>query len=95
MKIHPIKVPQPEPIAEILDKLQAVLQQVRQRALDADGQTRRRLETARSGADEIHRLIGRLLASRLAPAQVELLTALAHQCDELVARLAPASDQPA
>ena len=25
MKIHPIKVPQPEPIAEILDKLQAVL----------------------------------------------------------------------
>ena len=25
-KIHPIKVPQPEPIAEILDKLQAVLQ---------------------------------------------------------------------
>lgn len=26
MKIHPIKVPQPEPIAEILDKLQAVLQ---------------------------------------------------------------------
>ncbi len=26
MKIHPIKVPQPEPIADILDKLQAVLQ---------------------------------------------------------------------
>ena len=26
MKIHPIKVPQPENIAEILDKLQAVLQ---------------------------------------------------------------------
>ncbi|MDG5974473.1 nitrogen fixation protein NifX [Hydrogenophaga taeniospiralis CCUG 15921] len=26
MKIHPIKVPQPEPIATILDKLQAVLQ---------------------------------------------------------------------
>ena len=26
MKIHPIKVPQPESIAEILDKLQAVLQ---------------------------------------------------------------------
>ncbi len=25
LKIHPIKVPQPEPIAEILDKLQAVL----------------------------------------------------------------------
>lgn len=25
-KIHPIKVPQPEPIAEILDKLQVVLQ---------------------------------------------------------------------
>lgn len=25
MKIHPIKVPQPEPIADILDKLQAVL----------------------------------------------------------------------
>jgi len=26
MKIHPVKVPQPESIAEILDKLQAVLQ---------------------------------------------------------------------
>lgn len=26
MKIHPIKVPQPEPIAQILDKLQVVLQ---------------------------------------------------------------------
>lgn len=26
VKIHPVKVPQPEPIAEILDKLQAVLQ---------------------------------------------------------------------
>lgn len=26
MKIHPIKVPQPEPIQEILDKLQVVLQ---------------------------------------------------------------------
>jgi nitrogen fixation protein NifX len=26
LKIHPIKVPQPEPIAEILDKLQVVLQ---------------------------------------------------------------------
>jgi nitrogen fixation protein NifX len=26
MKIHPIKVPQPESIAEILDKLQVVLQ---------------------------------------------------------------------
>jgi hypothetical protein len=72
------------------DAMQAVLQRVRDRALEAETRTRRRDEAVRAGSDEVHRLLGRLLASRPTPAQVDLLQELADRCDELVRSLADA-----
>jgi hypothetical protein len=77
------------------DKVRDVLQQVRQRTLDAERHARREAVDARSLSTEVHVLLGRLLASGPTPAQVEVLTQLAARCDELVQRLvgrAPASE---
>jgi hypothetical protein len=70
------------------DRVRAVLQQVRERALEAEGEARQRDEGARGVAGEIQRIVGRLLASGLTPAQVGMLTELAARCDELARRAA-------
>ncbi len=69
-------------------EMQAVLQKVRDRALESETDAQRRERAARAGSDEVHRLLGRLLASRPTPAQVDLLRELADRCDELVRTLA-------
>lgn len=77
------------------EQVRDVLQQVRQRALDAERTARQHAIEARSTSTEVHVLLGRLLASGPTPAQAELLTQLAGRCDELVQRLVarvPASD---
>lgn len=70
------------------DQVREVLQQARERALDAESRARRRIEAARNASAEVHRLLGRLLASGPTPAQLDMLTELAARCDELVQRLA-------
>lgn len=76
------------------DRVQAVLQQVRERALAADSESRRREESVRSVTAEIHRIVGRLLAGGLTPVQVALLTELASLCDDLGRRASGGSSGP-
>ena len=73
------------------DRMQAVLQQVRERALDADARARRKSEAARDVSTAIHELIGRLFDTRPTPEQAELLIALQAPVNTL-ARLAGHAD---
>jgi hypothetical protein len=73
------------------DRMQALLQQVRNRALDAEAAARRRSETAGTIAGAIHELIARLFDSGPTPQQSQLLVALGPPVEALV-RLAGESD---
>jgi hypothetical protein len=69
------------------DRMQAVLQQVRERALDAEARARRRSEAAREVSGAIHDLIARLFDTRPTPEQAALLGAVGAPVEAL-ARLA-------
>jgi hypothetical protein len=74
------------------DQVRDVLQQVRQRALDADHVARRQAKEVARAAGEVHRLLGRLLMSGPTAEQLETMRQLAVGCEEL-ARLSNAAPE--
>jgi len=65
------------------DRMQAVLQQVRERALDAEAHARRRGEAAREVSAAIQDLIARLFDTRPTREQADLLLALGTPLEAL------------